>query len=267
MNFSVPDKISKLFVLAGIVVIAYSTFKIEEAETTYFSRIDEFDVVQDSLQLMSFKLNQEWDVLKKRASDLALIYDVPNPITSDDSSAVFTQTFVGEQAKVLVSDSISKYWDAYRANERDYDLLQEKVKLLEANLQREESLKTSYLDVNNTYGILGSILLALGLLMWYSEETSASRSDNISANKSYPWCQSCGKRFSSIRVHGTDKNWKRNNAFCSECYTNGTYTGKYKSREQLLEEVEEETKDEGWLTKKIIKARIANLERWRKHEY
>ncbi|MHB1107581.1 MAG: zinc ribbon domain-containing protein [Lutibacter sp.] len=101
----------------------------------------------------------------------------------------------------------------------------------------------------------GFIAFLLGIFLWSSEE-SIQQKNNKLFDKIHPYCQSRGKKFTSIRKYGTDKNSNNNYSFCGDCYKTGKFTIPELTKEEFIENTNNSIKSRNWLIKKILKSKI-----------
>jgi len=156
--------------------------------------------------------------------------------------------------------SIQSRYDTYVI--KIFDINDAKQKVALAEMYDSLSIRMSI------FAGMGIVTLMLSLLAWYNWEKkniSLTRQDEIL----YPCCQSCGKKFSSIREYGFNKDESKNLAFCKECFDNGEFVDHNLTVEKLVSEAFEagyiETKIPKF--KKTLEVRLKNLDRWKKIEY
>lgn len=263
MNINIPDKIPKLFVLLGILMMGFSYFNHDQIEKNYFNKIDQYSNSNDSTQIGFIILKNEEEKIKKSSENLSLQYDVVNPISKKDSSIVFTRIIRGKENEMLVSDSINTLWTNYSNKKFRQEILIKKDELLGEKLKEEKSLRETYDDQNDQLRMIGYIFFIMGFIGWLFDEPDSEKKIIIKQNdKLYEFCQSCGKIFSSMRKYGTEVDNSPNYAFCIECYEQGKFTNPLLTKEEFLASRMEVHKKRNWLVKKIIKNRIGNLERW-----
>lgn len=111
---------------------------------------------------------------------------------------------------------------------------------------------------------IGVFYFTIGMILWGIDEYSNSQNLIKQNEKLYAYCQSCGKRFSSIRNYGTEIDNSKNYAFCKECYSDGEFKDSNLSQEDFLIAAKDKIKQENWLTRKIYMNHLRRLERWNK---
>lgn len=104
------------------------------------------------------------------------------------------------------------------------------------------------------------IVILAGLLWWRYEEKSKKITNQH--EKIFIFCQSCGKRFSSIRDYGRNEDGTIKNGFCEDCFSEGSFI---KEKDDVIKEIETTIKEKD--RKKNIIKRLEGLERWKKDEY
>ncbi|WP_035745134.1 zinc ribbon domain-containing protein [Flavobacterium suncheonense] len=266
MNINIPDKISKFLVLIGILLLTYGIYRGDQNDQKYFEKIDLYNQWHDSVSINELKTDNYLNNLKSVSEDLAIKYNIKNPIYSTDSTTHFNRLLNGEKNAVLVSDSINKMWETYVQLKFKNKLYHKKADMLDKNLEAEKKFKQDSQGIFINIIVLGFCFLMLGLFLWFIDEhdtkTGVKQSDSI-----YKWCQSCGKSFSSIRINGLNKDGQANLAFCNCCYDNGEFTKPQLTKEDFLNEALIELKSKPWLVRKLLAVRLNNLDRWNPDKY
>ncbi|ESU20209.1 hypothetical protein FEDK69T_30240 [Flavobacterium enshiense DK69] len=269
MNINIPDKISKLLVLIGVILIGYSFYNSGDVEKNYFAKIDNFNQLKDSSSISQLVLKDKLENIKLVAENLSIKYGTENPISLDkDSLVTFNRTLSGGKFESFVSDSINKLWIEYKRHEFKNEIIDKKIERYSTRLDEEKKLKDSYFKLNTELENIGFILFIIGIFLWMLDEPDEKKKELINLNeKLYPFCQSCGKKFTSVRKYGKEIDSTDNLAFCEECYNDGKFTNDEITKEEFIEKSNIEIKDKNWLVKKILKSRFQNLERWNKNKY
>lgn len=266
MNITIPDSLPKLLVLIGIIAMAFGIYVDKELDEEYYNKFDRFDKIQDAVTLESYLVKLEKKDLLERARQLSKCINTENPIKDNDSIISFLKVFSGDKRKVLITDSLEKYWNRYITKQKKLDILIKKKEIQLKNLNSEEKLRDSRKEYYNSFFNLGLLFFIMGIFSWYLERLNIS--NEIKQNKQkYNYCQSCGYKFSSIRPYGTEKNNKENFAFCIECYNKGKMNEPELTKEEFINRKKEEIKHKNWFTRKILMARFNKLERWNKNKY
>jgi len=267
---NVPDNLHKFLLLGGVLLLIYVQLESNKLTDVFNSKVDSFNLTKDSLNIKIKRNEYQLEKIRKKASLLAKKYGIENPIELKDSLAIFTYTLQGSKQELAVSDSISRLWERYNDDKFEIEIAEDKLLILNRQMfdnQDEYDQKESIL---NAFAVLGLILLFSGLWKWQKQQNinDALLKREIHDNgKIYPYCQSCGKNFSAIRVNGKNKDKTINNAFCKSCFDDGKFKEKL-----TLEEFEERKKTEikkqkGWINKRVLKNRLDGLERWKENEY
>ena len=269
MNINIPDKVYKLFVLLGLILIGYSSYYDDSVEKNYFLKIDQFNVLKDSAKFESFIIDNEVKELIKFSENISVKYGIKNPVSNNDSTIYFTRTLSGEKIEVLVSDTINSHWLIYLNRKFKLELLSKKIDTFSERLNDEERLKNQYFEYYSNLRITGIILFSIGILLWFVDTPHPLEKDKLvnQNEKLYPYCQSCGKEFSSVRNYGSDKEGGHNFAFCSECFTGGGFTNPELTKEEFLKDALKSIKNKNWFSRKTLAMRFENLERWNKNKY
>lgn len=268
MSINIPDKIFKFLVLLGIFLIGYSFYDNDFSEKNYFTKIDKFNELNDSSAISKLVVDDKLENIKIISDNLALKYNIANQIIENkDSSVIFKRTLSGDSSQILVSDSLNKLWENYKIYSFKSKIMDEKVKQYSSILENEKNLNQSYHQSNDILLKIGVILFLLGIFMWVIDEPYDPKIVLVKINeKLYPYCQSCGKKFSAMRKYGKEFNGSDNLAFCEECYNEGKFTDDM-TKEEFIEKSNAEIKKRNWFAKKILKSRFRNLDRWNKDRY
>lgn len=269
MNINIPDKISKLFVLIGVILIGYSFYDNDNSEKNYFTKIDKLNELKDSSAVCGLISKEKMENIKLVSENLSIKYDVKDPIVENgDSTITFRRTLVGNEQQILVSDSINKLWEKYKYFKFREKLMDEKITRYSAVLKDEKALNKSYHDANGVLQKAGFILFFIGLFIWVIDSPDGEKDILVNLqDKLYSNCQSCGKKFTSSRKYGKEIDSSNNLAFCEDCYNEGKFTNSELTKEEFIEKANEEIKNKNWLAKWILKNRFKNLERWNRNQY
>lgn len=263
MNINIPDKIYKLLILIGLILIGYSTYQTEKSERIYFSKIDRFRAVSDSILLANLNLEFKIDKINNTSRVLSKIYDVVNPITIEDSIITFNRTLTGLENELIVSDSIQILWVEYLKSKFHLKLLREKESISYKYFEEESKLKEQYLDYYSDLQNIGIFFFLIGLIFWFGASNSFDNFERLKQHeKVYSHCQSCGGDFTSMRVYGINKDKTLNYAFCQECYVDGTFTNAEITRKEFKENYMKKFDKTNWVAKVMAKRRLSFLERW-----
>lgn len=270
MNINIPDKIYKFFVLAGVFLAAYSFYQIDKEETKYSKKIERYNDIVDSLTIAIFTRNYELNEIGKKADLLSKRYCVENPIIQKDSTLQFTRKHNGTKQELLVNDSISALWEKHGRYKFKIKLLEKRGELASKHIDSAKTLKDdstfSYKSLFNS----GLLLLSLGLFLWLIDQPwrfLTTKKQKKQFDKIYTYCQSCGKKFSSILKYGSNKNKDKNYSFCEKCFKNGEFKNKVLTKEDVMIDAKEKTKHKNWFYRKLLENRLSKLERWKENEY
>src|SRR5690606_34012803 len=91
MNINIPDKIYKLLILIGLIVIGYTTYQIEKSERIYFSKINQFRNISESISLTNLNIEFKIENIENTSRLLSKTYSVENPIIVNDSLISFNR--------------------------------------------------------------------------------------------------------------------------------------------------------------------------------
>lgn len=267
MSINIPDSLPKLLVLLGLIGMAVGIYVEKELTENYYTKFDKFDEIQDAVTLESYVVELEKKNLLERAKQLSQSLDIENLIEEKDSIISFIRVFSGDKKRVILTDSLDKYWNSYLKKQKSLDILLKKKEIQQANINSEEKIMDSRKEFYGTFFGIGLLFFILGIGTWALDNSTPSEKIIKQNDKIYKFCQSCGFKFSSIRPYGTEKNKTQNLAFCIECYKKGKISEPELTKEDFINRKKEEIKNKGWLSKKILMARFHSLERWNKDSY
>ena len=84
----------------------------------------------------------------------------------------------------------------------------------------------------------------------------------IQKDTKFKYCQSCWKKFSSVRLHGKNDNGEKNEAFCLDCFDLGKFKDPnltiYELKKIVGKEIEQKPKKE----REAVLKNIERLDRW-----
>lgn len=82
------------------------------------------------------------------------------------------------------------------------------------------------------------------------------------------WCQSFGRRFTSIIIAGSNIDEATNYSFCKECYVDREIMkDDDTAHKEAIEAVNNAEKENPYFNRKIVLKRVKNLDRWNKDNY
>ena len=263
MNINIPDKIYKLLILIGLIVIGYTTYQIEKSERIYFSKINQFRNISESISLTNLNIEFKIENIENTSRLLSKTYSVENPIIVNDSLISFNRVLTGLEEELIVSDSIQVLWADYLKSKFYLKLLQEKEKISDRYFEDEKHIKEQYLDYYGDLQNIGVFLFITGFIIWFGASNNFENYERIKQHeKVYSHCQSCGGDFTSMRVYGTNKDKTLNYAFCNECYVDGDFTDVEMTKEEFKEIYMRKFQKDNWVARMMAKRRLSFLERW-----
>jgi len=133
----------------------------------------------------------------------------------------------------------------------------------------QEELITAY-DAQNVLDIVGVIFLVFGITGLFKTQDIQDEISKRQINDKepyYPYCQSCGKKFSSTQPYGTKKDGSFNKAFCFECLELGDYKESDLTWEKVKESSSLPNAKRNWFTNRKILKRLKTSERWKEDKY
>ena len=267
---NIPDNLHKFLLLGGVLLLIYVQLESGKLTDNFNSKVDSFNLTKDSLNIKIKRNEYQLEKIRKNASILSQKYGIENPIEIKDSLAIFSYTLQGSKQELAVSDSISRLWEQYNDDKFEIEIAQDKLAILNRQMFDNRDEYDQKETNNNVFAAFGLLLLFSGLWKWQKQQNindALLKREIQDKGKVYPYCQSCGKNFSSIRTNGKNKDKTINNAFCKSCFDNGKFKEKM-TREEFAERKKVEIKKQkGWLNKRILKNRLDKLERWKENEY
>ncbi|MFN5024386.1 MAG: hypothetical protein ACK5HJ_01415 [Bacteroidota bacterium] len=159
---TIPDNSYKFLLYVGLLLIGYAFVQGIESTKTYNNQATSLQASIDSMTTKNFILTNERKKILERANDMSARNGVQNPIMDKDSFIVFNQTIAGDIKAKMVTDSLLSIWDNYKNEQFQIDLLNEKIRMNERNLNSELE---QYEEVNLLYfvlALLGFLLSFLG---------------------------------------------------------------------------------------------------------
>jgi hypothetical protein len=268
---SLPDNLYKLFILAGIFCLAYGYIEDSNSNDKYWSKVDIFNGRIDSINIEITKFAHQREKLSKVANLLSKRNNVPNPIEINDSIIVFTQAVKGDKKEVSVSDSLSKLWKEYKEAEFNITLFNKQLDKKKQELKQAKDEYNAAKETNIWVNITGGMCLIFGLIgmMWFQAIQDELLKRQLSDKpKIYRYCQSCGKKFSSVRPNSKNSDGSVNSAFCSSCFSDGQFMEAELTKDEFQKRaIKEVQKRKTWFGRKLLSTRLKNLERWDSDEY
>lgn len=246
MNFNVPDKLYKLSVAVGVLLIFFSVQKLESFEDEYFHHQNSYNQLIDSVEIINLYIDNKISNLKIESGIFQSYYD------STSNTVDILSKYSSEQ--------INTEFDKIKKENVNINNLIFKDRILKKKIEQEDVnltfYKSYYDDGKENYMIflfLGIGITFLGVLVWL---------DDNPKNKNNR-CQSCGRNFSAMVKHGTEKNKTLNDYFCLSCYKKGKFTKPNLTKEEALLKFKNHIKGNDWLKRKLMMSIFKNLDRWK----
>jgi len=247
MNIGIPDKIHKLLVSLGIILIGYSEIRYTDSINDWKKEYQMNISLRDSFDLEKISMDFELEKMKNS-------HDLLNKISNKSNNKI---------SEVYIDSLNSKLFSLKKKNTIN-------TKILESFLEKSKTLQENLFFINNKYKYLqniGFFLFCFGILIWMIDDTKESISLTKQNEKLYSWCQSCGKNFSPIIKYGTNKDSSDNYSFCDTCYTDGKFNNPNLTKDEFMELVQSEISHKSWWSKKILISRFHKLARWNENKY
>lgn len=250
MNIGIPDKIYKLLVSLGIILIGYSEIKYTDSINDWKKEYQMNISLRDSFDLQ--KISMDFELEKMENS-----YDLLNKISNESNNKI-SEVYVDSLSRVK-----GKLFSLKKKNTIN-------TKILESFLEKSKTLQENLSFINSNYKYLqhiGFLLFSFGILMWMIDDNKESQSLTKQNEKLYSWCQSCGKSFSPIIKYGTNEDSSDNYSFCDTCYTDGKFNNPNLTKDEFMELVKNEISHKSWWSKNILISRFHHLARWNENKY
>jgi len=265
MNVIIPDKIYKLFILIGIILVAYTTVSDTQLEKSFTKKTNELINIGDSLKIVNFKLNFEKQQLLDNARIISKKYSVENPISYNDSTVIFNRILVGTNNEVKVTDLINPHWEKFSTKRYKFELENKKFEYYTRNIgYRTDSINKEF-SYNFDLRRLGICSFILGVFLWLLDRPKDKKALINQKEKLYRFCQSCGQNFSSVREYSKRKNKEYNYAFCLNCYCKGKFKEPELTKEEAFKSTYSEIENKNFISKLLLYLRLNSLERWNKN--
>ena len=270
---TLPDNLTKVCFFLAFVSFAYGYFQYESASTNFKKSSMDYITVLDSINKSGEKTNFQIDSLNQVFNSLKKKQDqeyaeLPTDTSNHLAYSKKVKIRLSKLQKLIDSMSLvnaksTKIWEADKKNVVP-SIVSQAYEFSKGDLSSASTTKT-------TTFIIGLMLVILGLFELYRIQKIQ---DELllrqlgEKEKYYPYCQSCGKNFTSMREYGKRNDGTKNKAFCSECFENGFFREPDITFEEIKKRAIIETKDKKQLffkTKLIVK--LENLERWKNTDY
>ncbi|SEG61150.1 Putative zinc ribbon domain-containing protein [Halpernia humi] len=269
MNIQLPDKFYKFLVFLSFILIVFIYLKSGEDSKREINSILHRNSLIDSLELNKLKEKQLRENLIDESEIISTRNNIRNPISySKDSLITFNRIITSKNKKEIeINDLINLRWKNFQNFENKNLLLAKQID--QANEDNEIATKLfedEFFWLLVLLSIISGMLLFEGIKSWYKQEqliTNTFKDKNLIV---YQRCQSCFKKFSSIRNYSQNADNTVNYAFCEDCYQNGNFTEKYKTIDDLYNEL---TNNRSLKENEVkyLKHKICKLDRWKKNEY
>ena len=267
MNIQLPDKFYKFLIFISLILTVFVYLKINENYKKEINSINFKHTLIDSLEINELKAKKIKDDLFDYAKVLSTRNNIKNPISYKDSLLYFNRIISSENKTELeTNDLINLEWKNFKQHEYKMIILSKRIE------QTEEDHKISNKIFDYDFfwllillSLISGILMSKGITSWYKQDNPTNNSIVDKNSLVFERCQSCYKKFSTVRNYSKNENQTINYAFCEQCFLNGQFTEKYKNVEDLYNELE------SYNLKKIeikrLKEKISNLDRWKNKEY
>jgi len=177
----------------------------------------------------------------------------------------FEKKNLAKETASNISDSLELLKSIATTN---YNSTVDKLKSIRENLESSEKSAGDAFDMNKR------VLLVFGIcffLMFTLVHNQLSKEDNFLRvqaesdffkNRIYKNCQSCGKFFTPLLLHGKNQDGTNSDGFCSDCFENGQFKNPNLTKEEVIEEMLKSNPKK----KKVVKF-VSKLVRWNKNPY
>ena len=268
MNIQLPDKFYKFLVFLSIILMVFIYMKSSENSKIEINSIHYRNSLVDSLEISTLKEKQAKEKLIDYAAILSARNNIKNPIrVSKDSTVHFNRIITSENKKAVeINDLINVEWNKFENQQYKTLLLLKRLgQAKEENEIANKLFDDEYFWLLIFLSIVSGILFWEGIKSWYIQEKEVRETRKDKNLLIFDRCQSCYKKFSTIRNYSKNKNQSINYSFCNECYDNGKFTEKYKTVEDVFEEINLANMKEN--ESKYLKNNVAKLDRWKLNEY
>lgn len=234
----IPQNFSHLIIFIGLVLMYYGGSQIIPISDSRVNMLQNYMFEKDSLDNLTDSLKFAIEVHEIEAAN------------SEDKVLSIKEKYKLEMRKFNIQKRIIY-------NDTNYE-----NKLLHIELKK--SLYTIII-------IGGFVVFYLGLTSLIRIEAHKNellKSELVSKKKYYTKCQSCGRKFSSMVIYGTEKNAEINSAFCKDCYELGEFTNPDLTMEQVFNErIKYLNKPCLKIKKFMARVHFSILDRWNKDQY
>lgn len=269
---TIPDNFYKFLVLLGIFLIGYALVEEKEITNSYNNKRLDFNLSIDSFTLKKLSYIHNRDKTVSKAGAIAKHHKIKNPISISDSTFAINYVYsLNDNNELALADTFNLlYQEIEDANFQltMQDTLSDIKK--DALKEAESELNDGEAKIIAPIMVLGAILLlggAIGLMWQQNIQDEILKNQLGGKNKYYKYCQSCGRKFSSMRENGKNSDGTINIAFCVTCYSDGKFTEPDLTYIEFLKKGEDERKKMSRWKRATILTRFEKLERWNKDEY
>lgn len=271
---SIPDNYYKFCLYLSLIIFAFLyTVQYERLRSSVTSMPNQI-LSLDSLQVKLKYKKKELTQLEKKLD------------SGQDSVEVMMREIEVDTAKldnkIILKNAQLKYKKTKEVHKRnqallkDLNTLEDEVNFISTNIsitdyhnkQSYNFFRINLLSYASMLLIAGvSLLIGISGIQKHQKQQDLvlkSQSSNLIVSSTY--CESCGKNFNPIIIHGTNEDGTKSNHFCQWCYDKGKFVEVELTQQTVLDRIIQKNSPSPQELKKITK-RIMALERWKKDSY
>lgn len=267
---SLPDNSPRIIMLIGITLIIISSYLVLTHDSKMESLYDKRDHLSDTLDILEFESTVRLEEMLDKDSFFSKKFSRNRliSVSKDSIDYTLTRTILGDSVSLVQTDSIKKYWEAWKISQDKQRIFLKKITNLNTRIKDEDN--ASMLTLSLILLALGVIYFSYGLRVLEKREANNNQlilRQNAGMPLVHERCQSCGKKFSSMVSYGTNLDQTINYSFCKECYNEGDFIEPNISLNEMRIKVERDLLDLSRRRKKRITKSLEYLERWKKDRY
>ncbi len=260
---NIPDKLYKLLILVGLVLVGFSWTKSNDSYKDYAKKYDRYDNLFDSLKLLEEEILFEQENFKEECSEFDQKYKSDSTYYEKGNNIFFNKPLLNDPNIKSAVQLLESKWSKILELKHKEELLNIKLEnYSEDHTQAKKDLRDIQEEFNFIINI-GAFLIGLGITMWFIDETDKPKEKIKQFDKIYQSCQSCGNNFNALRNYGKNLDGTFNLGLCSECYENGVLKEVDLTQEIVFNRYCQKHNITRRLRKYFIRKFINKLDRWK----
>lgn len=170
MGFNVPDKLYKLFIVIGVLLVYITKNEISIIKESKFKKDVELFSYEDTLRLLNIQLEFDKDELFQKASDYSLLNETENPIKIVDSLIEFKYVLKGPDNLIKTQLMLKNQWDAYNKTKQKITFFEVKKINFKKQLQKFSEYYENNIKTQRFFLWTGALLFIFGVFSWLNDD-------------------------------------------------------------------------------------------------